>query len=107
MAFLFAYTAVRSNTENVGLNCAVSFFINVYYGTLYAYTPEVLPSSHRGTGNGTAIAFNRIMGAMSAVVATYGDTTTAAPIYVCAGLFGLLGVISILLPFEPQHTQSI
>lgn len=25
---------------------------NIYYGTLYAYTPEVLPSAHRGTGNG-------------------------------------------------------
>lgn len=44
---------------------------NIYYGTLYAYTPEVLPSAHRGTGNGIAIGFNRIMGIMSAVVALY------------------------------------
>lgn len=43
---------------------------NIYYGTLYAYTPEVLPSAHRGTGNGIAIGFNRIMGIMSAVIAT-------------------------------------
>ena len=43
---------------------------NIYYGTLYAYTPEVLPSAHRGTGNGISIGFNRLMGIMSAVVAT-------------------------------------
>ena len=43
---------------------------NIYYATLYAYTPEVLPSAHRGTGNGIAIALNRVMGIMSAIVAT-------------------------------------
>lgn len=41
MGFLFAYTAVRSEAGNLGLNCAISFWLNVYYGTLYAYTPEV------------------------------------------------------------------
>lgn len=45
------------------------FLQNIYYGTLYAYTPEVLPSAHRGTGNGISIGFNRIMGIMSAVIA--------------------------------------
>lgn len=43
---------------------------NIYYGTLYAYTPEVLPSAHRGTGNGIAIGLNRIMGILSAVIAS-------------------------------------
>ena len=43
---------------------------NIYYGTLYAYTPEVLPSAHRGTGNGISIGINRIMGILSAVIAT-------------------------------------
>ena len=42
---------------------------NIYYGTLYAYTPEVLPSAHRGTGNGISIGLNRIMGIVSAGVA--------------------------------------
>lgn len=44
-------------------------------GTLYGYTPEVLPSAHRGTGNGIAIGFNRIMGIMSAIVATYANVS--------------------------------
>jgi hypothetical protein len=49
--------------------------LNVYYGTLYAYTPEVLPSAHRGTGNGIAIGWNRIMGILSAVIATVADVS--------------------------------
>lgn len=48
---------------------------NIYYGTLYAYTPEVLPSAHRGTGNGIAIACNRVMGILSAVIATYANVS--------------------------------
>jgi hypothetical protein len=54
VVFFFTYTAVRNNAENVGFNCATSFAINIYYGTLYAYSPEVLPSAHRATGNGIA-----------------------------------------------------
>lgn len=41
MAFFFGYTAVKNNAQNVGLNCANSFAINVYFSALYAYTPEV------------------------------------------------------------------
>lgn len=75
MAFFFAYTQVRTNAENVGFNCAISFCLNIYYGTLYAYTPEVLPSAHRGTGNGIAIGLNRIMGILSAVIATVANVS--------------------------------
>ena len=86
MAFFFAYTQVRNNAQNLAFTCCISFCLvcvspgvdvfstdclqNIYYATLYAYTPEVLPSAHRGTGNGIAIALNRVMGIISAVVAT-------------------------------------
>jgi len=56
-------------------------------GTLYAYTPEVLPSAHRATGNGIAIACNRVMGLVSAAVASSANTATSAPIYICAVLY--------------------
>jgi hypothetical protein len=105
-AFFFAYTAVRTEAQNVGFSCAIGFCLNIYYGTLYAYTPEVLPSAHRATGNGVAVACNRIMGILSAVVATFADTSTSAPIYVCAALFlGMAGVSSVF-PFEPFGRRS-
>lgn len=68
MVFFFCYTQVRTESQNVGFSCTVNFCLNIYYGSLYAYSPEVFPSAHRGTGNGVAIAFNRIMGIVSAVV---------------------------------------
>lgn len=106
MVFLFAYTAVRSAAENVAFNCVVSFSLNIYYATLYAYSPEVLPSAHRATGNGTAVALNRVMGIMAAVVATFASTSTSVPIYVCAASFVGMAIISVLFPFEPQRSQS-
>lgn len=79
MAFFFAYTQVRNEAQNLGFNCAISFCLNIYYGTLYAYTPEVLPSAHRGTGNGIAIGLNRVMGILSAVIATFADVSSYPP----------------------------
>jgi hypothetical protein len=68
MVFFFCYPQVRTESQNVGFSCTVNFCLNIYYGTLYDYSPEVFPSAHRGTGNGIAIGFNRIMGIVSAVV---------------------------------------
>ncbi|CAH0057858.1 unnamed protein product [Clonostachys solani] len=107
MAFFFAYTAVRTPAENVGLSCAISFSLNIYYGTLYAYTPESLPSAHRATGNGIAVAGNRVMGLVSSFVAAYGNTSTSVPIYVCATLYILMAIVAVLLPFEPYGKRAM
>ena len=84
VAFFFAYTQVRTAPQNLGFNCAISFCLNVYYGTLYAYTPEVLPSAHRATGNGISVACNRVMGIVSAVIGVVANTSTPVPIFICA-----------------------
>lgn len=104
--FFFAFTAVRTANENVGFSCTIAFCTNIYYGTLYAYTPEVLPSAHRATGNGVSVAFNRIMGILSAVIADVADTSTPAPIYLCAALFIAMAIVSALSPFEPYGRRS-
>lgn len=38
------------------------------YGVLYAYTPEVFPTPHRGTGDALASALNRILGILAPVI---------------------------------------
>lgn len=106
MAFFFASTQVRTQAQNVAFNCVIGFTLNIYYGTLYAYTPEVLPSAHRATGNGIAVACNRVMGIMSAVIATYADTTTSAPIYICAALYIAMAAVAVAFPFEPYGKRS-
>ncbi|KAF7975460.1 hypothetical protein HWV62_9479 [Athelia sp. TMB] len=106
MVFFFAYTQVRSEAQNLGFNCAISFCLNIYYGTLYAYTVEVLPSAHRATGNGIAVACNRVMGILSAVIATYANTSTPVPIYICAALYVVMALVALAFPFEPYGRRS-
>ncbi|KAI1506392.1 MFS general substrate transporter [Biscogniauxia marginata] len=106
MAFFFAYTAVTTSAQNVGFSCAITFCLNIYYGCLYAYTPEVLPSAHRATGNGIGVACNRAMGIVSAVVATAADTSTPVPMYVCAALYLAMAGVAAAFPFEPYGRRS-
>lgn len=80
--------------------------INLYYGTLYAYTAEVFPSAQRGTGNGIAVYLNRLMGLLSAVIAVTTDITSVTPLYLSAGVFICLAIISATLPFEPFNVAS-
>ncbi|KIW65289.1 hypothetical protein PV04_07560 [Phialophora macrospora] len=107
MAFFFAYTAVRTPAQNIAFTCMIYFWVNVYYGTLYAYTPESLPSAHRATGNGIAVGCNRVMGLVSAFVAEYSDTATSAPIYICAALYIAMAIVAIIMPFEPYGKRSM
>ncbi|RFU26529.1 hypothetical protein B7463_g9799, partial [Scytalidium lignicola] len=107
MVFFFAYTGVRTAPQNLGFSCAISITINMYYGPLYAYTVEVMPSAHRGTGNGIAVSFNRLMGIVSSLIGTYTSTSTSVPIYVCAAMMGVAGIIAALFPFETRGKRSI
>ena len=36
MVFFFAYSAVRTAEQNLAFTCMIYFFVNIYYGTLYA-----------------------------------------------------------------------
>jgi len=107
MAFLFAFTVARTPAQILIFSCMISVCLNLYYGTLYAYTPEVLPSAHRGTGNAITVACNRVMGIVAALVGTYADLSSSIPIYVCAASFGGLALLSFLFPFEPRGRTSV
>ncbi|KAH8893920.1 MFS general substrate transporter [Thozetella sp. PMI_491] len=61
-----------------------TFCVNSIYSVLYGYTAESFPSQSRGTGYGLVIACSRFMGIVSAIIATYVNTSTSVPIYICA-----------------------
>jgi hypothetical protein len=46
------------------------------------------------------------MGIMSAIIATYANTATSAPLYVCAALFIIAAIVAVLFPFEPYGRRS-
>lgn len=107
VAFFFAYTVVRTLEQNLAFTCVIYLTVNIYYGSLYGYTPEVLPSAHRGTGNGRAEGLNRIMGIISVIVATYGNAASSVPIYVCAALYGIMAVVVAVFPYEPAKERAM
>ena len=49
---------------------------------------------------------NRIGGIVGVLVGSYANVETTAPLFVCAGLFGLLIVLSLLLPFESRQKRA-
>ncbi|KAJ5109900.1 membrane transporter [Penicillium argentinense] len=107
MAFFFGDAAVKTGSQILGSSCAISVSINMYYATLYAYTIEILPSAHRDTKNGIAVALNRLMGMVSALIGAFTLTSTTVPIYVCGDLLRMCGFLTILFPLESRGRQSI
>ncbi|EWC47562.1 hypothetical protein DRE_03182 [Drechslerella stenobrocha 248] len=105
--FLFLSTTSRTSNSLLGWNCAYSITSNAMYGILYAYTPEVFPTSSRGTGNSLAACANRVFGIMAPVVAGYADLKTAVPVYVSGALFIAAGCLMLLLPYESRGKSSM
>lgn len=106
-ALQIGYTQIKTPAENLGVSAAISAASNIYYGTIYAYTPEILPSAHRATGYGLCVVMNRVGGIVGVIVGSYANVETTAPLFVCAGLFGLLIFLALALPFESRGKRSV
>ncbi|KAG5736013.1 hypothetical protein E4T56_gene18311 [Termitomyces sp. T112] len=107
--FLFLFTTSKTDRAVLGWSCASGVTQNAMYGVLYAYTPEVFPAPHRGTGDALASSFNRVMGILSPVIkiATTTATGAAAPgsspnasIFIAATLFMVAAILMVFLPIE-------
>jgi len=105
--FLYASTTALDSNALLGWNCAFSFFSNIMYAVLYAYTPEIFPTKDRGTGNALTATANRVFGIMAPIIAMFANLNTSAPVYVSGALFIAAGVLVVLLPFEPQGKASL
>ncbi|KAK6202541.1 inorganic phosphate transporter [Scheffersomyces amazonensis] len=107
MALLFGYTAVKNHTQNVALSSASYAGIYIYYACLYAYTPEVFPAAARATGNAIAIACTRVAACIVPVIAYYSNTSSSVPIWICGAFVGIIGLLALLLPFEPSKHRVV
>ncbi|CAK7898107.1 hypothetical protein CAAN1_22S01794 [[Candida] anglica] len=107
MAFLFGYTAVRTHAQNVALSSVSYITLYIYYGCLYAYSPEVMPSSARATGNAMAIALTRVASLITPVIAYFSNTSSATPIWICGVFVGLIGLLALFFPYEPSKQRAV
>ncbi|ODQ61073.1 hypothetical protein WICANDRAFT_61639 [Wickerhamomyces anomalus NRRL Y-366-8] len=105
MALFFGYTAVRTRAQNVGLSSAVYTSIFIYYSCLYAYTPEVMPSASRGTGNALCVALTRFTGCFVPLIAYFANTSSALPVWICGACVGVIGICALFFPFEPSKQR--
>ncbi len=61
----------RTDASITMAGCLMSFFMNGTYAGIYAYTPELYPTTFRTTGMGVASAFGRIGGLSAPIVIGY------------------------------------
>ncbi|KAK8438588.1 hypothetical protein ACI3LY_001362 [Candidozyma auris] len=104
---LFGSTTAKTPDSYLAWNCFFSFFSNIMYGTLYAYTPEIFPTKIRGTAVGLAASANRVFSVFSPIIAIFADLTTPAPIYTSGALFLVSAFLVLLYPYEPHGKHSL
>lgn len=103
---LFTYLfAVATNLPLVvGMAVWMSFFTLGAWGALYAYTPEVYPTTLRTTGMGAASGWTRIAGAIAPTLgAALLGVSLTIPLTVYAVSFIIGGLAALLLPLETSH----
>ncbi|KAK5046614.1 hypothetical protein LTR84_007375 [Exophiala bonariae] len=104
--FLFSYTAARTPAANLAFTCISGLWGNFEYAIMYAFTPESYSAPQRGLGTGFAATLLRFGGLCASLIGTYSDFTVV-PIYVSAGMWMAVGLISFGLPFETQQHAAI
>ncbi len=106
--FLILFTISTDSDFQLIFTCFVSFFQNIMYGVLYAYTPELFPTPSRGTGSGIASFLNRIAGICAPIVAIYASSSNPkVPIYASGGLMFAAFIAMIGFPIETRGKPSL
>lgn len=105
--FLFLFTTARTPAAVLGWNCATSLTQNAMYAVLYAISYEVFPAPNRGTGDGLAMATQRVFGVIAPVVGAYAGAKPTTPIYVSASFFIAAAVLMLFLPYETRGRTAL
>lgn len=99
-AYFFALAAVNANiTLVVTAGCVLSFFALGAWGAIYAVSPEMYPTSIRGTGTGWAAGFGRIasiIGPLMVPVISNKGGTHLVFVIIC-GVYLLAAASALLL----------
>lgn len=99
--FTYLFALATSLPWVVGMAVWMSFFALGAWGALYAYTPEVYPTTVRSTGMGAASGMTRIAGAIApSLGAALMGLSLIIPLTVYAVSYGLGGLAAFFLPHE-------
>lgn len=97
---MFYFAASSANTSMILASAILFSFFNLgAWGAIYAYTPELYPTSVRGTGTGWAGAMARIGGGIAPIVAgrimELSDTALAVLTIAVISIIGALDVLAL------------
>jgi putative MFS transporter len=105
-AATYAFAAVTDLNGNLAASILMSFFALGAWGVLYAYTPELYPTSARGTGMGWAGGIARAAGVLAPLLgARLLDVNLALALTVYAVSFALAGASVWLLGHETRGKE--
>ncbi|QSZ33258.1 hypothetical protein DSL72_002846 [Monilinia vaccinii-corymbosi] len=106
--FFFLFTIRNESVFQLAFGCVASFFQNIMFGILYAYSPETFPGPSRGTGCGIAHSLSRLGGICAPLIAAnIGASNPSLPVYVSGCLVLAAFVAMCFLPIETQNRQSL
>ncbi|KAL3710994.1 hypothetical protein TMatcc_004791 [Talaromyces marneffei ATCC 18224] len=100
--FAGAFTIIKNEGQNLAFSCMITFWLNAAYSIIYAYTPIVFSTEHRGTACGLLLSCGRAASLSAPFIATYGKVDSPVPLFVSCGLYVAIGVAGLLLPLEPS-----
>jgi putative MFS transporter len=104
--FTYLFATATSLPFVVAMGIWMSFFALGAWGALYAYTPEVYPTSLRATGIGAASGMTRIAGAIApSLGAALMGVSLVIPLTIYAAAYGLAGLAAVFLPQETKDRR--
>lgn len=106
-AWLFGHAG--STNEVLIFGCLLYFFSLGTWGCVYAYTPEVYPTSARASGSGWAAAFGRLGGFVAPLIVpviykTYGKQ--AGYTYVFIMLTAVFAIVALVVALMGKETMG-
>jgi len=106
-AWLFGHAG--STNEVLMFGCLLYFFSLGTWGCVYAYTPEVYPTSARASGSGWAAAFGRLGAFVAPLIVpviykTYGKETGYT--YVFIMLTAVFAIVAVVVAFLGKETMG-
>ncbi|KAJ3111916.1 hypothetical protein HK100_002507 [Physocladia obscura] len=105
---LFLFTTTGNSWWQLFFNCIASFLSNLVYGVIYAYTPEVFKTGHRGTGVGMASCLGRVVGVAAPFLSGYLiSINPRIALYLSAALFATMGFVAFFLPVETKGKAAL
>lgn len=100
---LYLSTVFTSAEGQLWTSSSASFLQNTMWGVVYSYSPEVFPTSVRGTAVGMASSLARVLGS-TAPLATGAllQVSLQAPLYLSSAALCGAALCMILLPIETR-----